>query len=117
MTTQQKLNSDYLPTLTPMRMSPTGKPEKSKFKLLLQFLLLAGIAGCVWATVPRKGCRHDKVEQNVLAAKPIEETCYQAGPVYPGKHRELWANLSIIIGSESFKFLAVDRLSRAVQFE
>ncbi|KAF9453562.1 carboxypeptidase S [Macrolepiota fuliginosa MF-IS2] len=116
MKAQHKISSEYLPTSASIE-SLTDKPGKSKFKILLRFLLLAGVVGAVWASGLYKGCHsHDvRALTSVFASQPHAATCAQGDPLLPERHSELWTNISATISSGDFQSKAVDWLSRAVQ--
>lgn len=116
MKAQQKTSSDHLPIPTSIESSPE-RSGKSKPKVLLQFLLLSGVIASAWTTAGfYKGrCHRDGKAQTSVSAKPHATTCTQVDPLLPGKHHELWANMSATIGSDEFQSKAVDWLSRAVQ--
>ncbi|KAJ3566922.1 hypothetical protein NP233_g6693 [Leucocoprinus birnbaumii] len=111
MKAQLKSGSDYLPVSTSVNATEEGS-KRSIFKVLLRLLLLVGIVGSLWTTVFHGKCQSE-VTQPVTGHR--EPTCTQIDALLPGKHNELWTNLSSTIVSDSFKAKAVDWLSRAVQ--
>ncbi|KAJ3566918.1 hypothetical protein NP233_g6692 [Leucocoprinus birnbaumii] len=117
MTTEQKLKPDFVPVPYP-DIVPNGT-RKSKFRVLVQLLLVAGIAGSLAVVFSGRKWLHNKIAHKPMVSEPLklEESCTQADPMYPSRHAHLWKNLTSVYQSDAFKKRAIRQLGSAVTFE